>query len=402
MLCFDLKKWPEKAWAGIREITTAREIVAVPFRGKVCALGRMDDIKDAFKDNIKGDIERTPVAPGELAFEDGAITSLMCDALTRVMAETAKLSTDGKHDLWETTPRKDQSKGKPGTVAYDAVQLFLRRIGNVQYLTLMPSIKVLDKAGAEIPLEVANPIKMAILGYQHNKQFNQAVMQWREKLLPEKPETTYEFPRNCGSTFRFKIKRSPVFGEIGLPGGGRPTQIPDKMRHLVKYDGIELKEPDLVFANRAGTGFVRSPHPMRGIVGNRPFDFPLTTKGFFNGLRVGIICAGDEFLLLHRYLQNANKSLKVKDKEDYLVDYPGFQQAFGVPLELPEPGGTVRGSCAPNPNSSDPQISAIEIAGNINRGIEQLQSTHLPHVVIVFLSEAVERLSRLSQRSRTV
>ena len=41
----------------------------------------------------------------------------MCDALTRVMAETAKLSTDGKHDLWATTPRKDQSKGKPGTVA---------------------------------------------------------------------------------------------------------------------------------------------------------------------------------------------------------------------------------------------------------------------------------------------
>ena len=29
---------------------------ALPWQ--VCALGRMDDIKDAFKDNIKGDIER--------------------------------------------------------------------------------------------------------------------------------------------------------------------------------------------------------------------------------------------------------------------------------------------------------------------------------------------------------
>lgn len=383
MLCFDLKEWPEKAWAGIREITSGHDIVAVPFRGKVCALGRMDDIKDAFKENIKGNIERTPVAPGELAFEDGAITSLMRDALTRVMAEKAQLSTDGKHDLWESAPRKDQSKCKLGTVAYDSVQLFLRRIGNVQYLTLLPSIKVLDKAGAEVPREVANPIKMAILGYQHNKPFNQAVMQWREKLLPEKPETTYEFPLNCGSTFRFKIKRSPVFGEIGLPDGGKPTQIPDKMRHLVKYDGIELKEPDLVFANKAGTGYVTSPHPMRGIVDNRPFDFPLTTNGFFNGLRVGIVCASDESRLLHRYLQNANKSLKVKDREDYLVDYPGFQQAFGVPIELPEPGGTGWFVC-PEPNSSDPQINALEIAGNINRGIEQLQATHLPHVVIVF------------------
>jgi hypothetical protein len=383
MLCFDLKVWPEKAWSGIRTIIEARDIVAVPFKGKVCALGRMDDIKDVFKDNIKGTIERTPVAPGELAFEDGAITSLMRDALTRVMAQIADLSTDGRNDLWERTQRSDQSKCKPGTVAYDSVQLHLRRLGNVQYLALMPSIKVLDKDGLEIPLEIANPIKLAILGYQHNKQFNQAVMRWRETLLPGKPDTTYEFPLNCGSTFRFKIKRSPVFGEIGL-GEGKPTKIPDKMRHLVKYDGIELKEPELVFSNKAGTGLVRSRHPVRGIVENKPFDFPLTAKGFFSGLRVGIVCAGNEATSLHRYLQNAHKILQPsKGEQDYLVNYPGFQQAFGVPIEFPEPGGAGWFVC-PEPNSTDAQTSTLEIAGHINRGIEQLQSVYAPHVVLVF------------------
>ena len=82
------------------------------------------------------------------------------------------------------------------------------------------------------------------------------------------------------------------------------------MRHLVKYDGVELKEPELVFSNKAGTGLVRSPHPVRGIVENRPFDFPLTAKGFFSGLRVGIVCAGKEGQSLHRYLQNARKTLQ--------------------------------------------------------------------------------------------
>jgi hypothetical protein len=384
MLCFDLKAWPEKAWSGLRSITEGRDIVAVPLRGKVCALGRIDDIKDAFKDNIKGTIERTPVAPSELAYEDGAITSLMREALTRIMAQSAELSTDGRNDLWQKTPRTDQSKCKTGTLAYDSVQLYLRRLGNVQYLTLMPSIKVLDRHGVEVPLDVANFIKLAILGYQHNKPFNQAVMHWRETLLPDKPDTTYEFPLNCGSTFRFKIKRSPVFGEIGLPGGGKPTQIPDKMRHLVKYDGIELKEPELVFSNRAGTGLVRSPHPIRGIVDNRPFDFPLTAKGFFSGLRVGIVCAGDEAQSLRGYLQNAHRTLQPSNTErDYLVDYPGFQQAFGVPVEFPEPGSAGWFVC-PEPNSSDAHISTLEIAGHINRGIEQLQSAYAPHVVLVF------------------
>lgn len=385
MLCFELKEWPaEKVWASVRAYTDGREIVAAPFKRKVFALGRVDDIKDAFKDNIKGPIDRTPITPKDLAKEDGAVTSLMREALTRAMAQTANLSTDGRRDLWEANPRTDQRKCKSGYVAYDSVHLYLRRIGGTQYLVLMPSIKVLDNRGIEAPLEVANPIKLAILGYQHNKPFNQAVMKWRQALLPGKPETTYEFPLNCGSTFRFKIRRSPVFGEIGLPDGGRPTNIPATLQPLVKYSGIQLKEPELVFSNRAGTGLIRSPHPIRGIVENRPFDFPLTAKGFFNELRVGIVCAGGEANALHRYLQNAHKTLQpTQNERDYLVDYPGFQQAFGAPIEFPQPGDAGWFVC-PEPSSSEPQIATLEIASHINRGIEQLQSAYAPHVVLVF------------------
>ena len=157
---------------------------------------------------------------------------------------------------------------------HDALQLFLRRVGGAQYLILKPSIKLLDKVGHEAPRDVAGPIVQAILGYQHNKPFNQAVMKWRKLLLPASPETIYEFPLNSCSTFRFKIQRSPVFGEIGLPAGGQIVRLPDKLKPFVKYRGIELKEPDLLFANRSGSGTITSPHPVRGIAYNGPFHFP--------------------------------------------------------------------------------------------------------------------------------
>src|SRR5206468_2790154 len=158
------------------------------------------------------------------------IVSLVRQALTRSMAEATGLNTDGDHEIWETSARSDQRNCKPGYVAHDAVQLYLRRIGGVQYLVLKPTIKVLDQKGSPAPLEIANPIKLAILGYQHNKPFNQAVMRWRKLLLPDAPETLYEFPRDCGSTFRFRVRRSPVFGEIGLPSGSKPTQIPGNLQ----------------------------------------------------------------------------------------------------------------------------------------------------------------------------
>ena len=81
VLSFDLKAWPaEKVWPWLREQIGARPVVAVPFKGKVLALGTIEDIKDAFGVNIKGPVERTPVSPDELRYEDGAIVGLMREA----------------------------------------------------------------------------------------------------------------------------------------------------------------------------------------------------------------------------------------------------------------------------------------------------------------------------------
>jgi hypothetical protein len=79
-------------------------------------------------------------------------------------------------------------------------------------------------------------------------------MDWRSIFFPQDQEAVYEFPRNCGSTFRFKVRRSPVFGEIGLPNGGPTIKMPAKLQSLIKYSGILLDEPELVFSNKAGTG----------------------------------------------------------------------------------------------------------------------------------------------------
>jgi hypothetical protein len=310
MFCFDLKVWPkEKTWTVVRECARDRAIVAVPFRGKIFALGLIDAIKEAFGDNVNGSIERAPVGPKDLSYEDGAIVALMREALTRSMAEAGNLRTDGRHELWKAEPRDDQRNCRPGYVAHDSLHLYLRRIGNMQYLVLMPSIKVLQKNGESAPLDIANPIKLAILGYQHNKPFNAAVNNWRSILFPQGQEVVYEFPHSCGSSFRFKIRRSPVFGEIGLPQGGKVMPIPEPLQPLIKFGGFQLSEPELVFSNKTGTGVVRSPHPIRGLVDNRPFDYPLTAKGFLTSLRLGVVCPAGEAGTLHRYLQNANRTL---------------------------------------------------------------------------------------------
>jgi hypothetical protein len=69
--------------------------------------------------------------------------------------------------------------------------LFLRYIDGRQFLVMKPSVKVLTPGGEPVDRAIANPVKLAILGYQHNKEFNDAVNTWRTRLLsadtPKKP-----------------------------------------------------------------------------------------------------------------------------------------------------------------------------------------------------------------------
>jgi len=387
VLQFDLKHWPTKGevWSKVRETVGQRPLVAAPFKGKILALGTIDDIKEAFADNIKGPIERTPITPTELQYEDGAVISLMREALVRSMAEATGVQSDGRQELWRASPQQKVTQGNFECEVFPSVQLFLRRIGETQYLVLKPSLKVLDKSGAEVPTEVANPIKLGILGYQHNKEFNQAINDWRKLLFPNRQQEVFAFPPNCGSAFKFKVQHAPVFGEIGLPQGGPTSSVSSTLQPLLKYHGLQLSEPQLVFSNKGGTGSVKSTHPIRGIVENRPYDYSLTARGLATNLRIGIVCPAAETQILRAYLHKVNQpQTPTSDNErDYLVDFPGFQAAYGLPIELPDPaaGGWV--TC-PEPSSRDPQAAALEIAGRINQSVEALRSSYAPHVVLIF------------------
>jgi hypothetical protein len=389
VLAFELKQWPEKqVWKWLREQTAAREVIAVPFKKQVLALGTIDDIRACFGDNIKDRPQRMPISEDNLRFEDGAITSLMRKALIRsIIAETG-MQADNAHELWSIeSPRDEQLNGELLRV-YQSVHLSLRQVDKRQFLILKPSLKVFNASGEVAPLSHANPIKMRILGWQHNKEFNEAVNSWRTKLLTTNtPQKIYEYPPACGAPFKFLIRRSPAFAEVSGSRGAPTITIEPKFRPLVKQKGIQIDEPELVFTNRSGTGIVKDVHPVRGIMNNRPFDFPLTVQGFGTEIRLGIICPKAETRFLQQYLANLGRHIQPSEQEaDYLPPYPGFRSAFGLDITVTEPGGP-GWIIGPEPTGTNDRANAVEIARSINRSIETLQVSFSPNLVLIFFPD---------------
>ena len=398
---FDLKVWPtERVWASLRETAGERSLVAVPLH-KVLALGTIEDIRDAFGDNIKGSIERTPIGTEDLRHEDGAVVSLMRQALVQSVAESAGVETDGDKTLWRSCVLRRVRRGSNSYSVHDAAGIFLRRIGGSLHLVLMPTLKVFDQAGAEPSREIANPIKLEILGYQHNKPFNKAVNSWRKTLFPEGQVAVFEFPRESGSTFKFRVRRSPIFASIGLPSGGHALRLPERMQPLITHRGVQLAEPPLLFSNKAGTASVKDKHPIRGILNNRPYDYPLTSRGLSSSLRIGVVCPATEAQTLHSYLQSIHRTFTPSATErDYLLDYPGFQTAYGLTVEVPAWDSSGWTTC-PEPSTHGPVEGALDAARIINRSIETLQASHAPDVVLIYIPDRWQSFRGYSTESES-
>lgn len=393
VLQFDLKVWPqEKVWSWLREQTRNHPVVAIPLRKKVLAIGLIDHIREIFGVNINGNIERTPIDPKEYYYDDGAIVHLMRKALVRAMAASIGVDTDLEGEMWFSQPMKEVQMGALKCIIYESLLAFLRRIGNTQYLVLKPSIKVLDDTGKAVPHEIANPIKLGILGYQHNKPFNQAINKWRDKIFSDNNAIKIlEYPKDSGSTFKFKVRRSPIFAGISRRNDPAIT-LPNGVKSLLKHRGIELTEPELLFSNRNASGIIKDTHPIRGIVTNRPYDFPLTSRGLVPSIRVAVVCPQTEANTLASYLANAqHRHRPSQSEQDYLIDYPGFQQAYGLPLEIPHPGDAGWVTCL-EPMESDFRRGTVEVARQIITAIQTLQSSYAPNVVIIFFPNRWELL----------
>ena len=383
---FGLQQWPEKGevWDYFDHCTDGKEVVAAPFRGRAYAFGSLDQIQAAFLGNISTNIERVPINDVDLRYEDGVITSLIRRALVRAMAHQASVRTDGWDLLWTSHARERRTEQGMQYIIFDAAIVYLRRIAGRNYVVLKPTVRIERPDGLEVSLEVERKIKMAILGYQHNAEFNQAVESWRKRLFTDE-QSILHYPPNNGNVFTFPVRRTPLFGKV-TDANGRRIEIPTAVARNITHVGIQLAEPKLVFSNRTGTADVFDTHPVRGILENQPFDYALTSRQLASGVTVGVICPGAEAKMLSTYLQTLRQPIQAgKYEGDYLPDFCGFERAFGNTIELPEPGGPFWVACPEIDEALDAENGARELAKRITSSIGTLRAKGLPHVTIIFI-----------------
>jgi hypothetical protein len=387
MFEFQLHKWPEdKVWKWLVEKTAGHQVVAVPFK-KVLAFGTLDGIRNAFNGLIKGEIQRVPIAEQDVRYEDGAVVSLLRQALVRAIADKRELNTDGRRVLWKKGKYTTEREGRESFDVHHAARLSLRRIGGQMYVAIDPTVYF--PAESEENEEAIRNIRMRILGYQHNDKYNATLNDWRKLILTRNEPTEFDFPAKSAS-FQFIIKSAPAFAAIRQPRRNS-VKLPDHFMRLIHHRGIEIPEPTLRFSNKKQSVSTDT-LPIRGLASKGPFDQSLAPQVDDGPIRIAVICPRAEAPFLEQFLADGTRTHNPQRgiKEEYLVQYTGFENVYRVPVIFPGRGDPLWYTLPEIDSLLDERDGALDISRKIRDGISSLAAAGRS-IILIFTPDRWRR-----------
>lgn len=374
-------------WKKLRFLTKSHEIVAELYGGKVLALGSISDIKSAFGNSITTEISYVPIDEDELKFVDGNIVSLMTDAIVKSIAKNAglKIGRRGRtRYLWEK--KQTLSKVVNG-VKYDvheAIEIYLRRFADTSYLIFTPTIKcILDGNLADLSIE--KEIRRQILGKRYNNKYDASLNHWAQLVFSDQEFLQFSYPDN-DSAFQFRIKSNTTFAKVNKLKSNYNLRLSSFFQKNTPHDCVEFPDTSLIFSNTQGDGFVTDIHPLRGMVKNRPYDFRKDEARLGRKIKLGVICPQKDSDKVETFLNSLQlKSSPRRPRDEYLLEYPGFAMAYGIPLDVPQKHNSAWHSIDEIDASASPEKGTKELYRRIVTGIDSLYRTEQPDVVIVYI-----------------
>jgi hypothetical protein len=373
-------------WRDLREILKTTEAVAGPLKGKVLAIGDATEIANAFRGRLKTKIELVPLAESDFNRPDTVTVSVLVSALQRGLASAVGLMAKGRATLWDSTKHEVATFHGLRHKAYPAVRLSVNEAAGRHFLNLVPDLHVTLEDGAEAGVDAVKDVKRQLLGKQWNSLYYDVLEGWKARLFGSEKSCTFRYPPGSQSAFAFTLSLPPAYARL-LAHAGRAGGKATHRKAAEQFDAIVLDEPALVFGSALGHPSPKDRHPIRGLINDGPYDLQLTKAGLCSEVRLGIVCDEAHAPMLSNYLANLFlPHSSVESKREYLLAYPGFQQAYRIPLRVPPPGSREWRALPELAVMVQDPVSALRtIAGAVTREIDSLISLASVDVVMVFV-----------------
>ena len=375
----------ERPWAFLKELTKNTNICAVPFKGKVFAIGTLTDIDKTFKNHLKSEIKREHISKFDVE-NVSVFRSLMLKAILKYFASKYEIDTNFKDKIW--LKNSDSKYGNINIHKALMLSFYFDKNRQFAYLAFVPTVYLTSID--EISKQQKQLLSKGKLEKLFNDKYDELLGFWNGILFPNQ-KLKFEFPENSGTGFEFQISSNTAYGEINVLDPNFRTYNPNNYnRNQTQFKGVQFLEPQLIFRNIATDIEFKDYHPMRGLVNNRPFDVNLNGVIYTNEVNLSVICGKLYAEKLFDFLSKIQIKHSTENiNPDYLIDYPGFASAFNLPINIPTYESNEKWMDVDFRANNELQNheNALKLARLITSKIEQIANTQSQSTVVVFIPE---------------
>ncbi|MCH4247017.1 MAG: SIR2 family protein [Acinetobacter populi] len=318
---------------------------------------------------------------------DTRVQSLVRRGLIQSIVTNLNFSSDQNKRIWN--PRESLIEVYDGGKykIIDALILNLDFIKDDIYITLKPDLIVLNLDDSLPDHDVLKTIKNKKFGYQHNKQYDQALEKWVNII------TKIDLEVSGGGVFN--IARKPLYA--GLVNYNSKLLPRDFNKHA-SQKGLIIPDAKLIFFSNTISNEISHINPLKGLVENRPWDYKNTSSGLCPEISINVICTRQDSGFLNNLLRAIHeKSFPEKTEQDYLHPFMGFPQAFGVPINFPKIGETTWRFVDDVLCSGNEIDNAKTLANRICHELDSLKKLelHTGTVVVIYIPKRWESLTSI-------
>lgn len=387
----------ESPWDTLDALTANTNVVAVPLKKMVYAFGTLSEVHNIFEKRLESEIQRTPVTPVEL--RSGSIfKSLYKKALIKGICQKYDLMNNGRDCIWRSGDKLKIRIQNNIYEVYQAAKLSLFFDNKYTYVSLKLAFEMVNpELSKDIKFEIGKYFYDAVLKKQPNLNYDLFITKWKQILFSDQHRLQVEFPMDSGSGFKFGISNDTVHVNIMKANSERGLTIPKSFnKNTLVHSGMQYLEPQLEFIHKDSGRITKDFHPMRGLINHNPYDYLLNGNVFDSEVNLGIICPINYSDRLFNFLNRLNQPQNSEAyNPDYLLDYPGFLSAYGIPLNIPHAKSERWLDCNLPDNGKDIKDSAIKLLASVKKCIDALDKTSKKLVIIIFIPSYWNHITKI-------
>ncbi|MDD2362160.1 MAG: SIR2 family protein [Oscillospiraceae bacterium] len=381
---------------------SVHQIIAVPANGTVYAWGDKNSIITHCGDRLKSKIVDTPLTRDAI-IQKTYLKEMLLRTVTIALAKKFKIESDNRNRIWDKKTFKCNISGK-NFIAFEGIKLSLKFDWKYTYVTLNPTY-IFPKGTLLSKLErkaFADQFFQKVNNDKPNLKYHNYILAWAKFLFSSSP-LALKYPEGSPNAFSFKIGINNML--VGLSSKNSPTKLslPNNISEKqIVLSGIEYDDPQLLFYNPSQNKMTRDFHPMRGLKNNQPYDFHLNNSLFQPTISLGVLCPSSHSSTFESFLNGLNQTYISNYNVDYVIDFPGFSNAFGVSLTVPSSKSNQWIEISPISTGQNLYNDALDFANQITRKIEQLSAQSKCDVILIYIPEEYENLTSYKDDSRYI